>query len=155
MPRRRRLAASTVAIALIALVSLLVACSEDDPSTPEDTSFALTVTVLDAAGQPLADRSVHLLPRLPDGILPIGKVSERAMPPAVVVPFTVPRACVVDLEVRDVAGDPVRTLMADHEAPPGRHQVVWVMDSTLRNGRRKLVGVGRLRPERRSPEIAP
>ena len=129
MPRRHPAALVTV-FTLLVLVLALVACSDDDPVTPpEDENFALTVTVLDAAGQPLVDEPVHLMPRLPDGILPIGKDGVAAVPPAVVIPFTVPRACLVDMEVRDVTGATVRTLIADHEAPPGAHQVVWVGDA--------------------------
>ena len=36
--------------------------------------------LIDAAGQPLVDEPVHLMPRLPDGVLPIGKDGVAAAP---------------------------------------------------------------------------
>lgn len=112
-----------VVLSSLAAALVLTAGCDDDPAAPEDTSFALTVTVLDADGDPLADAPVVIIPALPPGVLQDGKAA--AMRAAVTLPFTLPGDCRGDLTIVDVAGTPVRQLLVAHELPAGRHAVVW------------------------------
>ncbi len=107
---------------LAAPVLWLTGCSDEDSVAPTE-EFAIDITVLDAAGQPLADRSVIVMPLLPPGVLQDDL--QAAMPSAVQIPFQVPDPCLVDLEIRDVAGATVRMLLSGDEAPAGQHTVVW------------------------------
>ncbi len=121
MFRSRHLLGCALAASLICLTA---GCS-DDASQPADEPFSITVTVLDADGQPLADAPVVVLPDLPPGVIQDDKQAASVMPAAVRLPFIVAQICLVDLEILDVAGDHVRQLLDGFEAPAGRHEVVW------------------------------
>ncbi len=80
----RRRTVSPLAVALI-IVAGLAGCS-DDPTGPEATPFAITGTVTDADGNPVADAVVLL----DLAVEPVGKAA--GMPPTTVVNFFLPDA---------------------------------------------------------------
>jgi hypothetical protein len=111
-------------LAALLIMAALAACS-DDPAEPEDDGFAITVTVRQPDGAPLAGAPVLIVPALPEWIWPWGAVAAATMPAAVSIGFEVPEQCTTTMVIRDVAGAEVRVLMEDYPTPMGAHRVLW------------------------------
>ena len=115
-------------ILLTAVAVLAAGCGGDDPVVPVDTTYDVTVTVVDAAGAPLRDVNVNIVNDVfidldKSGAAAVGSQDEPG-DAVVTVPILVLEESVVRIVVYDVEGVVVRRLDGLSLAP-GRHDVEW------------------------------
>ena len=105
----------------ILLAALLVAgCGGNDPVVPVDTSFGVTVTVVDGDGAPVEGLNVNIVN---DVFVDADKIDDPG-DAFVSLPIQVLQQATVRVLVRDIEGATLRTIVSA-TMPAGRHIVQW------------------------------
>lgn len=111
-------------IPCLVFASLIAGCGGDDPVTPEDTSYSVTVTVVDAAGAPVEGINVNIVN---DVFVDADKVDDVGDDPGdamVILPIQVLEASLVRVRVLDIEGATLRTVVSTGMSA-GRNLVQW------------------------------
>ena len=107
--------------ALLLIVLLLSACSEEIVTEP-DTSFRVTIEVVDGTGAPLPGMNVNVVNDVV--VIPLVATSQKTSRANLTIPFTQPEEAMVRVFIEDVLGERVATLLTEIQSS-GQYQVSW------------------------------